>query len=1242
MLFENEQEVRLKPNDNTNDVGESAGNEGILSQVLMGLNTTEVEEGVTRVRNRGHLPNALHAVSADGPGGDRVLLGEQLGNKTFQLRGGATPQVPTQYAIIFIDKNNSILSNGGDGKVEINYEDDTDSNQVESFTMSIDGLGPHYTLQTLKSINSVVGTLFDTGGAGAPAAADQLIVGPACVDDVHNILATSGGEDEVPADDPNDGSGDGDGSYIAAATTTSERVYCGVTEVTGLNINVIISVQFHFFFKNIGTGTGIEGLYRDGGGGADNVVVSAFTTLGTEGGSYTIQSSSALANNPDSGSPWTLTEIADMQVGVRFLGDDPTIEKRCSFIRVRIRYRAGFVHPTIDGDDPSNVADLWKAVAKDPFVTPTDDDTQHVTFHSNAQNQLLQFEMEDLETEATTAISVETRVRCTYFHVGEKNGAGEQDLPCGIGTDPRSNGTERNQLEGPLEQANLGGFKVIHDLTSALESARFLIGVGNPVVGGCGGGSNKQDGLDLGYGNYAELVFQSTLDSGGGVIDAADVNAIEAGVRVAEQIVPETRISRIYTYCEYFRDPTGSKFFHIVVDDDPASPTDADFMRSQHSTNKKMSVDFAGIPEVIQVNSLKVIMRAKVDVGATQGWRVIVSISGQSDIVQVTETNSTFENKEYVLFTNPNTGERFTRTEINTATVAFESIGETPYFGKEVSIIRVEVDFDPIPAKIDNARRINSERLLMLSKPVGNLAWEAPMEKANADLMRDVAATHRAIPRSSTGLSLEQWDRSMMRVFSKTYDLENDRLGFDLFPMIDYLVTFLFTGQTTKKGRSFDGMMIITNGVTVQFTRPTNAYMEDPFAGRLLELNTDEPQASTDGVLVENRRTNHFLNSGFSDGATNVFTEWPTFGLPAAGASVVEDLEDLTWDKNFLGAPQRSVKITGADTPATLGIVQTEAIPSGEALSPVGSRYVIQIYHKDDSGSPISIGLSIDPPGFTEEHFTVGDQKWASGAQDWWTLPIRSTPTIDRIPGHLSNMDQISTSGTPATLDLQLKISARTASNQVNHIYGVQVEGGTFQANEPSTYPTSLILTRTGPVVRDIGKLFVPNDVANPTYYFTRGTFFCIVDTSWDSADLPWFGGERYYVYSNVLDASNHDRLYYDQDAEGWVFERKVATVTSQATFYMPAVSAGVPIRLSTRWISSLGDQGEVAFSIQLFVNDVRGVDATPASTPTMPTTSNFYIGSEEGIDGTALDGEIRRMRITQQVLTQDKISKLR
>jgi len=196
VIFENEQQVRLRPEDNTTDIVETAGTEGIRSNTMLTPNSTELEETVTRVRNRGYLPNALPAVAADlGP---RTLAGEQLGNKTFTLRGGATPNVPETYSLIFIDPNDSILSNSGDGKVEIDYEDDTDTNRLEAFQLTIDGLGPHFTAHKVKSINHVVGTLFETSGPALPASTDQLVVSPFVPDTVDGCIGTSGDSNTKP------------------------------------------------------------------------------------------------------------------------------------------------------------------------------------------------------------------------------------------------------------------------------------------------------------------------------------------------------------------------------------------------------------------------------------------------------------------------------------------------------------------------------------------------------------------------------------------------------------------------------------------------------------------------------------------------------------------------------------------------------------------------------------------------------------------------------------------------------------------------------------------------------------------------------------------------------------------------------------------------------------------------------------------------------------------------------------
>ena len=86
VLNENEQLVRLKPNANTTDVSA----DGIVNEHWLSPVATNLEETVTHVRAVPRM-NALPAVSETGGSGNRPDAGEQMGNITFTLQGGATP-----------------------------------------------------------------------------------------------------------------------------------------------------------------------------------------------------------------------------------------------------------------------------------------------------------------------------------------------------------------------------------------------------------------------------------------------------------------------------------------------------------------------------------------------------------------------------------------------------------------------------------------------------------------------------------------------------------------------------------------------------------------------------------------------------------------------------------------------------------------------------------------------------------------------------------------------------------------------------------------------------------------------------------------------------------------------------------------------------------------------------------------------------------------------------------------------
>ena len=282
-------------------------------------------------------------------------------------------------------------------------------------------------------------------------------------------------------------------------------------------------------------------------------------------------------------------------------------------------------------------------------------------------------------------------------------------------------------------------------------------------------------------------------------------------------------------------------------------------------------------------------------------------------------------------------------------------------------------------------------------------------------------------------------------------------------------------------------MSLITPGANLQFERPSNDYQEDPFADLIQELQANEPPTNQDGILIQNQGINRVVNSAFSEGAVNVFDGWSTVGLPAAGASIVEDNDDVAYDEET--GITRSVIMTGADTPADIYIERDIELPTGESLVPEGGRHVLTITHKDDSGEPLSVWLRGKPVGFAESNFNPFDDSWSSGNPTWFTLPVRSTRTRDRIIAPFATLHDISqTAGFRDNFTFACRIGVRTSANQINHLYDVNTEGGTILSGAELMFPRSRILSRTGPVVRDPASLFVANQLATPMYFLKRGT----------------------------------------------------------------------------------------------------------------------------------------------------------
>jgi hypothetical protein len=171
---------------------------------------------------------------------------------------------------------------------------------------------------------------------------------------------------------------------------------------------------------------------------------------------------------------------------------------------------------------------------------------------------------------------------------------------------------------------------------------------------------------------------------------------------------------------------------------------------------------------------------------------------------------------------------------------------------------------------------------------------------------------------------------------------------------------------------------------------------------------------------------------------------------------------------------------------------------------------------------------------------------------------------------------------------------------------------------------------------------WIDNIRTRPVYPVeTRGTFAVEFETLWDNAELPRYTGARRYIYSLVVDANNSDEFYYDCDSESFVFKRVLAGVSKSVSYFYPQIKRGETIEVATRWVSAQGDLGEDPFAFTLFVQGEQGpTDAHTQKFP-MPSLSKFWLGSNTGINGSMLDGYLRKLEIKQFALPQAAVRRL-
>ena len=637
------------------------------------------------------LLNNVTQDSAQGGSGDdgAYIEADVTSDQEARFSFPAFPDEVTDIVSLTLRFNSKNLAASADGSIS----------DVLTFTVGgevqFTANGPYKTVTSITA-GPITGTFI---------ANDRLRVGPRLADAAYELCTRASDPmllNNVTQDSAQGGSGD-DGAYIEADVTSDQEARFSFPAFPD-EVTDIVSLTLRFNSKNLAASAagGIDYIVRHTGVSyiiGNNSAVDTPTSPSEDSGVI------VLSNAPGTGNPWTLAQLNTLEVGCIMLGDSPAVQKQFMRARTEISCRT---LPTNVNALVTVEEQFVEAVGGDPFDEGATDDNKYLNSWGGA-SAAISYNYPSLPTEAIGVLNVKAFWRAAQVSEGHPNGAQDNTYHCAIGgldlagtpsVQPRG-GTGRHYGQGPEAHSGLGGWKPQADSTGGTEetfgdngTSRVHNGPGAPE-GGCvsGGSSFEVEGRNLPWGTYVNF---SELMAGTPGIGAPWSVTNWEGLQLKFEdagIDDLYRYSKQYAEPEWQRSPNGSPFLHLVVDDDVDAPNDNEFFESQHPDNKKVGCDFNRIPEVTKVNSVTGIMRARKNIGAQAGWRMIWRLGSDagSDVTEPIQNNDSFSTERFGRTLSPFTGLEWTRDEVNNTVMIFEAQGENAYFGKRVSVMNLEV-----------------------------------------------------------------------------------------------------------------------------------------------------------------------------------------------------------------------------------------------------------------------------------------------------------------------------------------------------------------------------------------------------------------------------------------------------------------------------------------------------------------------------------------------------------------------
>lgn len=522
----------------------------------------------------------------------------------------------------------------------------------------------------------------------------------------------------------------------------------------------------------------------------------------------------------------------------------------------------------------------------------------------------------------------------------------------------------------------------------------------------------------------------------------------------------------------------------------------------------------------------------------------------------------------------------------------------------------VEIDFVADPSKVGAARDTGSRHQRLMGRPIPTVSGRVPLRFLDAELLSLVAWSHLAGPSTAGGWGDKKWQRQLAQRLSITRDLDEQTLIVSDLLNHRYL-TYLWDPMISEEppGPTRPGIPVLTPGAGRVYARSSKAWVENAAAAaqgvkQVVEIPDDVEKNTADGELFEGAAKNYIPRSSMAEGLT---------GLTAVGTAGQTTLDSA----KRLFESYDSLKITRNATVEDQG----RTWPASDAFA-ANEVATLSIDYDNDSGVACYAYAQRSTDG---KYLRQSDWTWQTGIQ-YITLPVVSALVAGQDQRFRTSPFVVDTTGSP-TVTVSVVHKSTDANGTISHVYHVQLE--------KNLWASSRMVTGAASFTRALDNLRFENFPARRVLPLGPGHVRLAFKVNWDVGNIT----VNPDLFKAALDASgaNFIRLFYNPAASNLTFRRRVASTNYSAQFNV-AIARGTLYYVTVRMTGDEGEHGLAPYTMDIFVNGVKGESATSVAFGTLTEDLYLWIGQDQ-VNLQHLEGWLRFFDASPYVPSDEEIA---